>query len=92
MFRACKAFSLRGKEVMTRLFMSTTESFFGQFSSVLDLLLVVVLCSSWGVGEESFPRGPGPSSIYENKCCEGRCVSMQDIGCGGPQSEMRISS
>ena len=35
---------------------------------------------------------PGPCSIYENKCCEGRCVSMQDIGCGGPQSEMRISS
>ena len=35
---------------------------------------------------------PGPSSIYENKCCEGRCVSIQDIGCGGPQSEIRISS
>ena len=65
--------------------MPTTESFFGQFSSVLKFIVgYCALCSSWGVGEESFPRGPGPSSIYENKCCKGRWVSMQDIGCGGP--------
>ena len=59
--------------------MPTTESFFGQFSSVLDFIVgYCALCSSWGVGEESFPRGPGPSSIDENKCCKGSCASMQD--------------
>ena len=39
MFRVCKAFSLRRKVGETRLFTPTTESFFGQFSSVLDFIV-----------------------------------------------------
>ena len=62
------------------------------YSQYLIIVRFCALCSSWVVGEESFPRGPGPCSIYENKCCKGSCAFMQDIGCGGPQSEMRISS
>ena len=62
----CKAFSLRRKEVLTRLLTPTTESFFGQFSSVFEVFVgYCALCSSWGVGEESFPRGPRPESVLE---------------------------
>ena len=52
-------------------------------------LCFVLFLGSWG-GIVS--PGAGSLSIYENKCCKGSCASMQDIGCGGPQSEMRISS
>ena len=64
--RDCKAFSLRRKEGETRLFTPTTESFFGQFTSVLDFIVrCCALCSSWVVGEESFPRGLRPKSVLE---------------------------
>ena len=61
------------------------------YSQYLIIVRFCALCSSWVVGEESFPRGPGPCLFMRINVAK-EVVHLCRIGCGGPQSEMRISS